>query len=709
MASGFDPLDRGRLRDQRGQASGLSEEEDPMARLKLRMALERRVVARKAEREAESPAKIPTGGGAALDGGLRKKMESQLGADLSSARIHTGGESASAARSLGARAFTVGNDVHFNAGEYKPGTKEGDRLIAHELTHVVQGQHAGPAVARKEEKEGGEAEAGEHKGEALEVSQPGDEAECEADDAANRAVEDIHPEGGAKSESHAKQQEKPKIAAKLDGVGRKIFRNVQTGTTTGTITNSYYVGAGPAPQVQGEFQPNRQPSVNPNAENPNFEADAIEFEKNLGGLAFSKAPDVGAALVGKVKAYIRSKVSPEDFDTLGAETTKLLQACGGIKPEFAGSVGQDPKVIQEILLSQAELAALKAQIDAAKGHADKLANLPEPPNVREQMTLVYNFTTKVLVSDIMQAAQNKTQLAELVNKGGLNAKAVQDRVAFMEQQAQKRTPEQAQKQRADGPNRQSSWDLVGMVPQDHKDANLNQGEGGATANTTQAVEGQWSARDRRTSVDPQANLQQKESQNPSSTGDGQRPAPPDRTDRSANDLKEQGAGLSGREMALQGTGDADPLKWSEGAKMWVINEKDKWVQTMRELNLPLAAGPSGTTNVLMNANAMLGATSPVQARLACIGYLLPINAHSLVEVCAAASAHGVGFNPGKQMYRSLPPLSEDELRGCGRVSQHREPGKKLFPDEADVAPQQSQAQEQGGAQSNGGGGAGGPG
>ena len=43
------------------------------------------------------------------------------------------------------------HDVHFAAGQYAPGTKEGDRLLAHELTHVVQGQKSG--VQRKAEKE----------------------------------------------------------------------------------------------------------------------------------------------------------------------------------------------------------------------------------------------------------------------------------------------------------------------------------------------------------------------------------------------------------------------------------------------------------------------------------------------------------------------------------------------------------------------------
>src|SRR5205823_906304 len=93
---------------------------------------------RSAKGEASGMPKIPQGSGGKLPDDLRGKMEDKLGADLSGVKVHTGGDSASAAESLGARAFTVGSDVHFGAGQFAPGSKEGDRLLAHELTHVVQ-------------------------------------------------------------------------------------------------------------------------------------------------------------------------------------------------------------------------------------------------------------------------------------------------------------------------------------------------------------------------------------------------------------------------------------------------------------------------------------------------------------------------------------------------------------------------------------------
>jgi hypothetical protein len=132
-------------------------------------------------------AAIPAGGGSALPGAVRARMEPKLGADLSGVRVHTSGDSARAAHDLGARAFTVGSDIHFNAGEFSPGSQQGDKLIAHELTHVVQGQKAG--VQRKED------DAAAATGDGPEVSDPDEPAEKEADAVAEQvtAGEDAKP------------------------------------------------------------------------------------------------------------------------------------------------------------------------------------------------------------------------------------------------------------------------------------------------------------------------------------------------------------------------------------------------------------------------------------------------------------------------------------------------------------------------------------
>jgi uncharacterized protein DUF4157 len=78
------------------------------------------------------------GGGETLSPAARSYFEPRFGRDLSAVRLHTGGEAATAAREVGARAFTVGSDIAFGAGEYRPETPAGSKLLAHELTHTVQ-------------------------------------------------------------------------------------------------------------------------------------------------------------------------------------------------------------------------------------------------------------------------------------------------------------------------------------------------------------------------------------------------------------------------------------------------------------------------------------------------------------------------------------------------------------------------------------------
>ncbi|MFP5261553.1 MAG: DUF4157 domain-containing protein [Blastocatellia bacterium] len=77
-------------------------------------------------------------GGQSLDAGVKSKMEGAYGHDFSHVRVHTDSRAAGLSDGLNARAFTIGNDIAFAAGEYKPGTLIGDALLAHELAHVVQ-------------------------------------------------------------------------------------------------------------------------------------------------------------------------------------------------------------------------------------------------------------------------------------------------------------------------------------------------------------------------------------------------------------------------------------------------------------------------------------------------------------------------------------------------------------------------------------------
>ena len=78
------------------------------------------------------------GGGQPLPTSTRAFFEPRFGQDFSNVRVHTDSSAAQTAKEVQAKAFTVGNDVVFGSGQYSPGNETGKRLLAHELTHVVQ-------------------------------------------------------------------------------------------------------------------------------------------------------------------------------------------------------------------------------------------------------------------------------------------------------------------------------------------------------------------------------------------------------------------------------------------------------------------------------------------------------------------------------------------------------------------------------------------
>jgi hypothetical protein len=73
-----------------------------------------------------------------LDASTKEFMESRFVYDFSNVRLHTGEQAAQSAQSVNALAYTVGSDIVFGEGQYRPNTVEGRRLLAHELTHVIQ-------------------------------------------------------------------------------------------------------------------------------------------------------------------------------------------------------------------------------------------------------------------------------------------------------------------------------------------------------------------------------------------------------------------------------------------------------------------------------------------------------------------------------------------------------------------------------------------
>nr|WP_241430454.1 DUF4157 domain-containing protein [Natrinema limicola] len=114
--------------------------------------------------------------GQPLDGGIQRAMEERMGDSLGDVRVHTGATAARACEDINARAFTVGNHIAFNHGEYDPESPAGQHLLAHELAHVRQ--QTGAAISMMPQEDSG-----------LEID-PDPRLEREAEDAAQQAMAD---------------------------------------------------------------------------------------------------------------------------------------------------------------------------------------------------------------------------------------------------------------------------------------------------------------------------------------------------------------------------------------------------------------------------------------------------------------------------------------------------------------------------------------
>jgi hypothetical protein len=152
--------------------------------------------------------------GQSLDAPVRERMESHFGHNFSHVRIHTDARASESARAVSAQAYTVGRDVVFQKDHYQPQTAAGEKLLTHELAHVVQqSSHTHSAVNASQ----------------LEIGEPDSSAERQADEAAQLASDG----GGAASKtklsalpetqgSLAREPDKPLVAQK--GVADAVYK-----------------------------------------------------------------------------------------------------------------------------------------------------------------------------------------------------------------------------------------------------------------------------------------------------------------------------------------------------------------------------------------------------------------------------------------------------------------------------------------------------
>ncbi|HKV40512.1 MAG TPA: DUF4157 domain-containing protein, partial [Blastocatellia bacterium] len=113
--------------------------------------------------------------GRPLDQSTRAFFEPRFGHDFSRVRVHSDAQAAESASAVNASAFTLGDDIVFGEAQFSPETDQGRRLLAHELTHVIQ---QGPAIAAQS---------------SVKVGPPDDQYEREADSVAERVLKGVGP------------------------------------------------------------------------------------------------------------------------------------------------------------------------------------------------------------------------------------------------------------------------------------------------------------------------------------------------------------------------------------------------------------------------------------------------------------------------------------------------------------------------------------
>ena len=148
-----------------------------------------------ANRIVRALSSTPVASGRPLPQTARGRLERSLQTDLSSVRIKTGSSSDAAARELGARAFTLGRDIHFRSGEYDPSSHAGFTLLSHEVVHTVTHGHT----------------ARHTRPERVELSSPDETAEREAAAAASSIAA-----GGRVNVSRAAPNGAPRIFRDVD-------------------------------------------------------------------------------------------------------------------------------------------------------------------------------------------------------------------------------------------------------------------------------------------------------------------------------------------------------------------------------------------------------------------------------------------------------------------------------------------------------------
>jgi hypothetical protein len=221
----------------------------------------------------------PGEGGRSLDAATRGFFEDRFGRDFGDVRVHDDARADVAARSLGAEAFTYGQDVFFRSGRYRPDRPAGRRLLAHELTHTLQQRSAeGPGATRSDStvhrRTAGGAGAG-GTSPPTRVTSPGETIEQRAAVAATRVASGHDVRGMALGAANA-----PVVARQVAGGDATGATAPTPGDRASAAANAPPSMPAPGAAVQLQGQPTFQPTEELDGQ---FGAPTAEAESEAGG------------------------------------------------------------------------------------------------------------------------------------------------------------------------------------------------------------------------------------------------------------------------------------------------------------------------------------------------------------------------------------------------------------------------------------------
>jgi hypothetical protein len=378
--------------------------------------------------------------GEGLESGLRGEMEQHFHYDFSRVRVHRDAAAEASAQQLNANAYTVGDDIAFAPGTFSPATPQGRRLIAHELTHVVQQsqcnrQSSGPGLVQRDSPPA----KGADKDKAKDTATTKDKDQAKASDPAKDKPKKIDPKVEA---AKAKLKDKFKLGD---------IKEEDGGSWTEGQLNKLYADFSkmkPAEQakMEGVALTITGKKLTVEHKGKKVEVDAITYGGSLiqftkGALRDPLTPlhEAGHVIKNKVEheAQVRAFNSPAGQQV---NTAQLLfkQAAGRLPrsfgPELGGfvsSMNQATAALQDLLDSTPETQEEKQTlVEAALGQTDMermaiekssdpsaKAALEVHDRLRDSVAAAERFVDER--TKMVKPRRDLTEFVEIVNKNHL--------------------------------------------------------------------------------------------------------------------------------------------------------------------------------------------------------------------------------------------------------------------------------------------------